>query len=199
MSKTLADALEGYWQSLIPEIGEAAATKKVQKVKTVCSQVLYPRMGQPNTSRKANQALLTKIPIHGFLETYDAGVRDDIDGLKAQGDKSAATHQSVWKDFTSWLTDWPEYRSAPPSPEALALIEPSLKFQKAAPPGKGVRWNIPRENPQRQHLIYAVQESELTPEWQQRLRSIEAFCDILPQRKKIVCIENGVVNKVKKE
>lgn len=180
MSKSLADALKGYWQNLIPKIGEEAADKKAQKAKTVVFQIFYPRIGQPNTSRKANQALLAKIPLHEFLETYDAVILEDIEVLKAQGDKSAATHQSVWKDFTAFLTDWPEYCSAPPSSEALALIEPSLKFQRTAPPGKGVRWNIPRENPQRKHLIYAITESELTPEWRQHFHGLEAFCGIIP-------------------
>jgi len=192
MSKTLADAIEGYWQSLIPKIGEAAATKKVQKVKTVCSQVLFPRMGQPNTSRKDNQALLAKIPIHEFLETYDAGVREDTEALKAQGDKSAATHQSVWKDFTAFLTDWPEYRSAPPSPEALALIKPQLKFRKRAACNKGLGSKIPLENPQRPYLVYAIKESELTPEWQSHLQSFAAFCNVIsPEEENRLYREGG--------
>jgi hypothetical protein len=87
MSKTLVDVTEGYRQFLIPKIGGAAADKKAQKAKTktVVFQVLFPRMGQPNASHKANQALLAKIPIQGFLETYDGGTSKDIEALKAQG------------------------------------------------------------------------------------------------------------------
>ncbi|MFM1843446.1 MAG: hypothetical protein RLZZ490_2189, partial [Cyanobacteriota bacterium] len=194
---TLGDAIERYRQSLIAEIGEEAATKKAQKLRTVCFQVLYPRMGQPNTSRKANQALLAKIPIHGFIEAYDAGVLGDIEILKAQGDKSAPMHRSIWKGFIAWLSSWSNYCSAP-HPEAVVLLEPKLSFKKKASNGKGMASRIPPEKPGCPRLVYAVKKEDLPPEWQQHLIDFEKFCHVLsPEEENKLYREGGRKQKKK--
>ncbi|MEB3311063.1 MAG: site-specific integrase [Snowella sp.] len=188
---SLYDVIESYRQWLIPKIGEAAANKKILKLKTLLFQILYPRMGQPNHSRKDNQALLSKIPVHGFIETYDAGIRNDIETLKTQGDKSAPTHLSVWKEFSSWLSDRPDYVSKP-NPDAIALLEPKLSFPKRAASGKALDILIPRENPNRDYLKYGVLENELTPEWQQNLANLKKFCNVItPEEENRLYRERG--------
>ena len=69
---SLGDFIERYRKYLTLKIGESAADKKILKLKTVIFQILYPRMGQPNTSRKSNQALLAKIPIIVLLKPMTA-------------------------------------------------------------------------------------------------------------------------------
>lgn len=175
---TLHDAVEHYRLSLRDKFGEETATKKAQKLKTVIFQILYPRMGNTNTSRKANYALLVQIPIHRFIETYDAGILEDIESLKVKGDKSAPIHLSVWKDFISWLSGCPDYHSQPQQ-LALAFLQPQLSYPKKAAKGKGLKACIPLEKPSRQYLVYGLKKSELSPNWEKNLEDLKRFCNII--------------------
>ena len=81
---TLQNVLERYAESLLVHLGSVEATqKKVQKLKTVLFQVLYAVMGQPNQSRKNNQAFLARISVAGFIETHDPLVIENIEKRKA--------------------------------------------------------------------------------------------------------------------
>ena len=181
LSFTLQDVLERYADSLLALLDSVeAAQKKVQKLKTVLFQVLYAVMGQPNHSRKQNQAFLARISAAGFIESYDALVIEQIGKRKAEKDKSADAYLSSWKDFIRWLGSQPDYVSSASSNVSVVVEEPSASFRLIAPSGKSINAKK-RElgRSRRPRLIYACKEENLNSYWKAFLVDFEDFCNIV--------------------
>ena len=180
LSFTLKDVLERYADSLLALLDSVeAAQKKVQKLKTVLFQVLYAVMGQPNHSRKQNQAFLARISAAGFIESYDALVIEQIGKRKAEKDKSADAYLSSWKDFIRWLGSQPDYVSSASSNVSVVVEEPSASFRLIAPSRKSVWSNLLPINPKRANIRFALKEEDLTPYWRTKLKGLEIFCNII--------------------
>ena len=180
LSVTLQDVLERYADSLFALLGSVeAAQKKVQKLKTVLFQVLYAVMGQPNQSRKQNRALLARISVAGFIESYDALVIEQIGKLKAEKDKSADAYLSSWKDFIRWLGSQPDYVSSASSNVSAVIKEPAVAFSLKAPYGKGVKSNLLPINPKPSIANFGLKEEDLTPYWKTKLKELKIFCNII--------------------
>lgn len=177
---TLQNVLERYAESLLVHLGSVEATqKKVQKLKTVLFQVLYAVMGQPNQSRKNNQAFLARISVAGFIETHDPLVIENIEKRKAEKDKSADVYLSSWKDFIRWLSSQADYVSSAPSNVSAVLEEATTFFSVKVPNGKGMSSNLPPVYSKRPILTFALEEQDLTPYWQTKLKELEIFCNII--------------------
>ncbi len=177
---TLQNVLERYGESLLTHLGSVeAAQKKVQKLKTVLFQVLYAVMGQPNQSRKNNQAFLARISVAGFIETYYSLVIENIEKRKAEKDKSADAYLSSWKDFIRWLSSQADYVSSAPSNVSAVLEEAAVSFSLNTPHGKGMLSNLPPVYRKRPTLKFTLEEQDLTPYWQTKLKELEIFCNII--------------------
>lgn len=164
---TLQDCLQRYQEYLREENTEKSAKKKVQKTITVIYQIFFPLIGQSQTSRSRNKALLAQISCHGFIEEYNARIIEKIEELKSVDPKNGANYLSSWKPFIQWLEDQPDYQS---ELVATTIDEEEGKFRVTAKKGYGLAQTTRKQNPNRKSLKYGVKERELPPHLQEFLQ-----------------------------